>query len=123
MTYQLYKIVFTLDKSDSVSLSPGMSVDVSTVCSRTTGSKKFVVPVSSLFSSEGSSFVWVYDGNSKVRKTKVKVSKIRNDGTALVSGDLTDGSRVVSAGVNSLEEGQKVKLLKKISKTNVGGLL
>jgi len=120
---QLYKMVFTLDKSDSVSLSPGMSVDVNIVCSRTTGSKKFVVPVSSLFSSAGSSFVWLYDGNSKVRKTEVKVSKIRNDGTALVSGDLTDGCRVVSAGVNTLEEGQKVKLLKKISKTNVGGLL
>lgn len=121
---QLYKMVFTLDKSDSVSLSPGMSVNVNIVCSRTTDSKMFIVPVSSLFSSAGRSFVWLYDGNSKaVRKTEVKVSKIRNDGTALISGDLTDDSRVVSAGVHTLEEGQKVRILKPVSKTNVGGLL
>jgi len=121
---QLYKIVFTLDKSDSVSLSPGMSVDVNIVCNRTTGQILFTVPVSSLFGSDGHSFVWVYDDGSKViRKKEVKVSKVRNDGTVLISGDLTDGCRVVSAGVNTLEEGQKVRLLKSVSKTNVGGLL
>ncbi|NPA36241.1 MAG: efflux RND transporter periplasmic adaptor subunit [Chlorobi bacterium] len=121
---QLYKMVFTLDKSDSVSLSPGMSVDVNIVCSRTTGSNMYVVPVSSLFSSEDNSFVWLYDENSKaIRKKEVKVSKIRDNGTALVSGELTDGCRVVSAGVNTLKEGQTVRLLKKVSKTNVGGLL
>jgi len=121
---QLYKMFFTLDRPDSVSLSPGMSVDVNIVCSRTTGQAMFVVPVESLFSTGRSSYVWIYDADSgSVRKADVKVSKIRNDGTALVSGDLTGGSRVVSAGVHTLEEGQRVKLLKNVSKTNVGGLL
>jgi len=121
---QLYKINFTLDSSDSVSLSPGMSVEVNIACNHITGETMFVVPVSALFGSEGRSFVWLYDGNSKaIRKTEVKVSKVRNDGTALVSGGLTGGCRVVSAGVNTLKEGQKVRLLKNVSKTNVGGLL
>ena len=121
---QLYKMEFTLDKSDSVSLSPGMSVDVNITCSRTTGRAMFTVPVSSLWGSDGHSYVWVYDDASKViHKKEVKVRKVRNDGIALVSGELTDGSRVVSAGVNTLEDGQKVRLLKSVSKTNVGGLL
>jgi RND family efflux transporter MFP subunit len=121
---QLYKMIFTLDMPDSVSLSPGMSVDVNIVCNRTTGQTMFIVPVESVFGTGSSSFVWIYDaGSGAVRKAAVKVSKIRNDGTALVSGGLTGGSRVVSAGVHTLEEGQKVRILKPVSKTNVGGLL
>jgi len=121
---QLYKMVFTLDKSDDVSLSPGMSVEVNIVCNSTTGQTMFTVPVSSLFGSQDLSYVWIYDERDKViHKTAVKVSKVRNDGTALVSGGLTDGCRVVSAGVNTLEDGQSVRILKTVSKTNVGGLL
>jgi RND family efflux transporter MFP subunit len=120
---QLFKVSFTLDKSDSLLLSPGMSVDVNIVC---TGGNKpmFTIPVSALFSKGNESFVWLYDANSKTIQTeKVNVMKLYQDGTALVTGDLTAGHKVVSAGVHSLKEGQEVKLLKPVSKTNVGGLL
>ncbi len=120
---QLFKISFTLDKSDSLLISPGMSVEVNIVCAESSSSI-FTIPVSALFSKGNDSFVWLYDANSKtIQKKKVNVVKLHQDGTALVTGDLTTGSRVVSAGVHSLKEGQEVKLLKPVSKTNVGGLL
>ena len=120
---QLFKMSFTLDKPDSLLLSPGMSVDVNIVCAKSSKSM-FTIPVSALFSKGNDSFVWLYEENSKIiQKIKVNVMKLHQDGTAIVSGDLTAGSRGVSAGVNSLKEGLEVKLLKPVSETNVGGLL
>ncbi len=120
---QLYNIYFTLDRPDSLLLSPGMSVNLNIVCA---GSSKAMlsIPVSALFSEEAGSFVWLYDEKNKtISKKAIKVVKLNQDGSALVTGNLNDGSRVVSAGVHSLKEGQEVRLLKPVSVTNVGGLL
>jgi multidrug efflux pump subunit AcrA (membrane-fusion protein) len=58
-----------------------------------------------------------------VKERKVTVLQILNDGKVIISQGLSSGEEVVTAGVHSLSEGEKVKLLPSISSTNAGGLL
>ena len=56
--------------------------------------------------------MWVYDtAQTTVRMNPVKVVELDKDGQVIVESDLASGTRIVSAGVNGLKEGQKVRLL------------
>lgn len=58
----------------------------------------------------GAARVWVIDPQSRqVHRREIQVLRHR-DGQVIVGGGLADGERVVSAGVNSLEEGQVVRI-------------
>lgn len=70
------------------------------------------IPISATFADEGGkTFVWVINEQTKkVNRQEVQVVNLTEDG-ALVSG-LEKGIWIVSAGANSLVEGQRVRLLK-----------
>mgnify|MGYP000273199839 CR=1 FL=1 len=83
-----------------------------------------IIPISSLFQKEDQSYVWVYDTTqTTVRMNPVKVVELDKDGQVIVESDLASGTRIVSAGVNGLKAGQKVRLLPPVSSSNVGKLL
>ena len=80
--------------------------------------------MSALFEYEGESSVWIYDARTgEVHRRAVKTGKFLKTGEAVIYEGLNAGEIIVSAGVHSLEEGMKVKMLRPLSKTNVGGLL
>ena len=67
---------------------------------------------------------WVYDtAQMTVKMNPVQVVELDKDGQVIVESDLASGTRIVSAGVNGLREGQKVRLLAPVSSSNVGKLL
>lgn len=120
---QLFNARFRLQHDTVKGLAAGMSVTV-TISFRPAEDDLAVVPVSALFQEEGESFIWLYDSlNRTVHKMKVEVEQLHKDGTVLVRSDLREGQRVISAGVNELKNGQKVKLLPPVSASNVGHLL
>ena len=83
-----------------------------------------IIPISSLFQKEDKSYVWVYDtAQMTVKMNPVQVVELDKDGQVIVESDLASGTRIVSAGVNGLREGQKVRLLAPVSSSNVGKLL
>lgn len=121
---QLYSARFKiLLEKDSFTPTPGMATmvkiyykDVYTNC--------VSVPYSSVFKYKGESAVWVYNKkDSKINLRKISIRKIIGNEMVVVSGGLTFGETVVSAGVHSLSEGESVKLLPEVSPTNAGGLL
>ena len=68
------------------------------------------LPLSALLESEGRTRVWIIDPQSQtVALREVRVLSRDADGVLLASG-VKPGERVVSAGVNSLKPGQKVKV-------------
>lgn len=69
-----------------------------------------VVPVTAVFTEGEQSYVWVV-ADSVVKRHAVAASTIHRDGTMEVSG-IEPGTTVVSAGVHSLEEGEKVEGLR-----------
>jgi RND family efflux transporter MFP subunit len=88
------------------------------------GAALAAIPYSAVFERNGVSTVWVYEeGTQTVAAREVEVSELKNEGTVVVSNGLRAGETVVTAGVHSLHEGGRVKLLPQASATNVGGLL
>ncbi|TGV52979.1 efflux RND transporter periplasmic adaptor subunit [bacterium M00.F.Ca.ET.141.01.1.1] len=69
------------------------------------------LPISALLEKNGSEKVWIVDPKtSSVSAHDIKVAS-KNGGTFTVADGLDAGMRVVTAGVHSLVDGQKVKVL------------
>ena len=69
-----------------------------------------VVPERALFEDSGADWVWVVDAAAgKVRKVAVKVVERRDD-HAVVVANLSAGERVVTAGTNSLHDGETIRV-------------
>jgi RND family efflux transporter MFP subunit len=68
------------------------------------------LPLSALFEKNGSPAVWVFDQDSgSVALRTVTVSRYETD-TAVIADGLAKGDIVVTAGINTLREGQKVRV-------------
>jgi membrane fusion protein, multidrug efflux system len=69
------------------------------------------VPASALTEADGSPAVWVFDPQSQTVSLR-KVDVLRYDpATVVISQGLESGERVITAGVQTLRPGQKVRLL------------
>ncbi|MFG1428852.1 efflux RND transporter periplasmic adaptor subunit [Roseixanthobacter glucoisosaccharinicivorans] len=74
------------------------------------GPPTFDLPRTAIFERDGESRVWLVDSaEGVVRSTAVEIID-RRGSVARVARGLEPGARVVTAGANSLSEGQKVKL-------------
>ncbi|MDM7322379.1 MAG: efflux RND transporter periplasmic adaptor subunit [Gammaproteobacteria bacterium] len=71
------------------------------------GEATYWLPASALFQQGNATAVWVLDANERVALHEVEVLAYREDGL-LVRG-LTEGARVVAAGVHRLSAGQTVR--------------
>lgn len=111
---QLYTATFRIKEASGV--APGMTAMV-TMLYATEGVRLMQIPYTAL--SEDS--VWIADKGRAVRKA-VKVREIKHDGTAFIEG-LKEGDLVISRGIHTLTEGQRVKELPAESETNRGGVL
>ncbi|WP_251621979.1 efflux RND transporter periplasmic adaptor subunit [Odoribacter lunatus] len=121
---QLFQVHFRLKRDKKLSLAPGMSASV-TIRYKPDSGKMSVIPVSALLQEEGHTYVWLLGGKERdvVKKTLVEVCQVLKDGTAIVNAELQAGDIIVSAGVNTLKEGQQVRILPSPSVSNVGHLL
>jgi RND family efflux transporter MFP subunit len=67
------------------------------------------VPASAVLKEGGEAFVWVIDaGKSTVSLHKVGLSE--DEGGIRVTGGLTVGERIVTAGIHSLKQGQQIRI-------------
>jgi hypothetical protein len=66
----------------------------------------------------------VYDSVTQTVETRaITATEILREGKLIVSNGLRECEIVVTAGVRSLRQGEKVKLLPSVSTTNAGGML
>jgi RND family efflux transporter MFP subunit len=120
---QLYAMRLSMKNAEKPLPSPGMTGTV-TIHLKSGESDMVYVPYSALFEESNRSSVWVYDPDTQtVSARTVKLYAIRADGLTIISDGLKAGEIIISAGVHSLREGEKVKLLPPVSSTNAGGLL
>ncbi len=119
---QLYTMRLALPK-EAQRVAPGMSswVTINMTDSLSTG---VCVPTTSLVEKDGKVHVYAYNtSDKKINEVSVTVRELHTDGTADVEGSLKPGDLVVSTGVHHLKNGQKVRLMAPVSKTNIGGLM
>lgn len=121
---QLYTVRLKMTGgADAPSPTPGMSTMVEILLKQETG-ELTTIPISALFERDGVSSVWVYDeNNGAVHARAIVLSEILSEGTLVVSEGLKTGEKVVAAGVHTLSDGEKVRLLPETTKSNAGGLL
>ncbi|NLA50045.1 MAG: efflux RND transporter periplasmic adaptor subunit, partial [Bacteroidales bacterium] len=120
---QLYTMRLKVKGESNPLLKPGMAVTVD-IRLQSNESDLVSIPVSAIFESDSQSAVWVYNENSKTVESRIiKIMEIHTDGAVIVSEGLNEKETVVAAGVNSLHEGETVRLLPAVSNTNIGGLL
>lgn len=102
-----YQVKVTL-KSPPSQMRFGMSVSGRL---KATTAPVVVLPLAALFDKEKKPAVWVYDaGKQGIALKPVVVSRYESDKVVIAEG-LAKGDVVVTAGVNLLHEGQKVRLI------------
>ena len=83
-----------------------------------------LIPTSALVIEGETPYVFVLDESENVvRIREVKVEFINPDGTVAISEGLKVGEKVVRTGAHNLNDGEKVEIMEKASKSNVGGML
>ncbi|QEG02155.1 Multidrug resistance protein MdtA precursor [Stieleria maiorica] len=115
-TTRTYPVTVQIAQPDDVKILPGMAGMVRNHREEGEVAEEadLIVPPSSVFTlpdDDTQTYVWVYDeGTSKVARRAVKTGELTPVGLKVVEG-IQLGERVVTSGVNSLTEGQEVKLL------------
>jgi RND family efflux transporter MFP subunit len=118
----LYEMRLSL-KETVADITPGMTAMVYVDQKQAVGVVSARVPMGAVWAEGQQSYVFVYDKKtSKLKKTKVQVERIENDGTVVLSQGLQAGSQIVASGVHHLVDGQKVSVRKNTSDLNVGNL-
>ncbi|MBQ0785665.1 MAG: efflux RND transporter periplasmic adaptor subunit [Amphritea sp.] len=107
-----YKVVFSLPTPDSFYVLPGMGANIRIDLAKVTDLSNTVLmlPVGAVFAAEGTrSYIWKVDPQTmRVHRTEVHIGEIKEQGIEILKG-IQPGDQVVSVGVHSLIEGQKIR--------------
>ena len=101
-----------MDQPEGATILPGMAGRATADVSRP-GASGLVVPVASVFSvaGEDGSYVWVIDeASNTVARRAIETGQVTPHGIIVTSG-IEVGEWVATAGVNSLREGQQVRIM------------
>ena len=100
-----------------------MNAEVGISVADTAAVRGFAVPLCAVFRDGERACVWEFRPDSTVVKRPVVVGNTDAEGRAVVVEGLTGGVRIVRAGVNVLQEGEKVRVIETPGESNVGGIL
>ena len=113
-TTRTYPITLAMNQPEGIEILPGMAGKATgkSVASGSGQERQVEVPISATFAgAEGRSMVWVIDeASNKVASRSVETGELTNQGIEITSG-LETGEWVVTAGVNTLKEGQQIRIL------------
>ena len=106
---QTFRIVLTMPSPKGKTILDGMTATVY-VSADFGGNDAIAVPVQSIFyDKNGTAFVWKTSDDMHVSKHKVEVGTLTNDGNIKINSGLKSGDTIITAGVQSLSEGMKVR--------------
>ncbi|MCT4614966.1 MAG: efflux RND transporter periplasmic adaptor subunit [Marinifilaceae bacterium] len=116
----VYLLQFTCDNLED-KIAAGMSCEV--FATKASNNSEIRLPICSILSENKEKYVWVISNEETVKKVKVEITGTFNKGVYVKSSSLNNGTKVVTGGIHSLVEGDKIKLLNSRSLTNIGGEL
>ena len=114
-TTRTYPVTLIMDQPKGITILPGMAGKATgrRVEEMAADQTSVEIPVSATFTAGtgGQSFVWVIDEAAKtVSQREVEVGELTNRGIQVLEG-LNSGEWIAIAGVHSLKDGQKVRVL------------
>lgn len=90
----------------TTSIPLGMTAQVS-FSAKNSAAGNFIVPLSAIFQQGDKAAVWIVAADHSVSLRTVQVANYRDD-SAMISGGIKAGERIVSAGVHKLVAGEKI---------------
>lgn len=121
---QLYQMKLAFEGKPDMRLSAGMNIGITIRINGTDSiGNAFSLPLHAVVRQQEETYVWVMEADSTVSRRKVVCSGTDGTGAAIISAGLNGEEQVVKAGVNALQEKEKVRVIETESKTNVGGLI
>ena len=121
---QLYRLRLTFAERPDERLTAGMNIEVAITITNTDSTTRYALPLHAVFHDGNAACVWILEADSTISKRQVVLDqKLDDKGEAIVIGGLTGQEQIVRAGVNALQEGERVRIIESPSKTNVGGVL
>jgi RND family efflux transporter MFP subunit len=108
-----FAVVFRMqDLPKDVRILPGMTATIRVETAAPASASEWPVPSGAVFvDADGKRYVWRVDpGTQTVRRAAVMVGDVRGD-QVVVRGGLSSGDTIVTAGVNHLQEGDKIRPL------------
>lgn len=93
-------------------ITPGMSCTINLRINNNNATSLAAVPINAIYSPpSGGTFVWVFEKDSTVNKQSVVLGELMGSDMVEVKSGVLPDQKVVSAGVNNLTQGEKVKVL------------
>lgn len=121
---QSYPISIMIEAPENIKLRAGMTTHLEIVNNSPNPSQNINIPISCLFSRKDKSYVWLFNKDTQTVSSREVVSdEISANDYIQIKKGLNVGETVVSTGAHYLVEGQRVKLLKEFTKSNVGNKL
>lgn len=106
---QTFRVVFKMPMPEGKAILDGMTATVFIGMGHE-GKAAVAVPVQSVFYDEkGQAYVWKTNQDLKISRHQVKVGTLTNSGNITIQSGLTSGDRIITAGVQNLTEGLKVR--------------
>ncbi|OEJ66818.1 hypothetical protein BEN30_11350 [Magnetovibrio blakemorei] len=109
-----FKVTATMVRPTDITVMPGMSVSVLVDLSRILKPKiqGVQIPIEALFEADGQTWVWRLNDENIVQRTAVTAGGIVRQYVVITDG-LSEGDRVIAAGVSHVRAGQKIRPMKK----------
>ena len=105
---QTYRVVLSMMNPKDKKILSGMTATVFMVLYESSG-KTVEIPVQSVFYDEkGQAYIWKVGDDSRVKRHQVTAGMLKQDSVEILSG-LASGDKIITAGVQNLTEGQKVR--------------
>lgn len=124
LSKQALPISIVINASKNFKLRAGMASYLEIEHKRSQSDSTIQVPLTSIFRKDNKTKLWVYNKNSgTVSARLVNTGKVMDHGSIEIINGLSSDETIVSAGANYLFEGQKVKKMEGLSKSNIGNKL
>lgn len=111
-----YPVTLIMQQPGDIEILPGMAGKVKGKIESKNNSQKLInIPITALLTTgtDNKSYVWVIDTKTnQVHQRQVTIGELTETGVSILKG-LQENEWVVTAGVHSLDEGEKVNLLNK----------
>jgi RND family efflux transporter MFP subunit len=127
---QLYSMRLAVPADGAKHFTAGMNVDVTinrtdaAAAADVAEAQTFTLPLRSVFYDKNNQpCVWTLSADSTVVATRVAIGSTSGNGNVVIKSGLKGTETIIRAGVNSLQAGEKVKVIDEPKNTNVGRLL
>lgn len=121
---QSLPITVVINSSNEIKLRAGMTTYLEITNDDLQTASSFELPTSSIFTKDNHTYVWIFnEQSSTVTAKQVLTGKVTDKGNIEITKGLSGEESVVIAGAHYLFEGQEVRKMKAVSKSNVGNKL